>query len=190
MQRPSLILPLPILNFVLKDLNSLLDWMSLTSLGDLLYVRESLLTKPLPCTFISPEIQCSILEVNLRSRKWLGMFVYRNPSQDSNFFLGEITKALDYYSRSYSNIFIIGDFNSTISERPLISFINNMSLKSLIHDPTCFKSDAGRCIDLILTNRPGYFQKSQSFETGISDHHHLVYTMLKTKFQKCSPKHV
>ena len=30
--------------------------------------------------------------------------------------------------------------------------------------------------------------KSQSFETGFSDHHHLIYTILKTTFVKLPPK--
>ena len=43
-------------------------------------------------------------------------------------------------------------------------------------------------IDLILTNRTFSFENTQMFETGLSDHHHLVYTMLKTTFQKSEPK--
>ena len=35
-------------------------------------------------------------------------------------------------------------------------------------------------IDLILTNRNFSFKNTQLFETGLSDHHHMVYTMLKT----------
>ncbi len=30
--------------------------------------------------------------------------------------------------------------------------------------------------------------KSQSFETGFSDHHHLIYTILKSTFVKLPPK--
>ena len=34
----------------------------------------------------------------------------------------------------------------------------------------------------MLTNKKHSFQKSQSFETGVSDHHHMIYTMLKQTF--------
>ena len=37
---------------------------------------------------------------------------------------------------------------------------------------------------MILTNRKYCFKKASSFETGISDHHHLIYSMLKTTFEK------
>ena len=30
--------------------------------------------------------------------------------------------------------------------------------------------------------------KINSFETGLSDHHHMIYTILKTKFEKFEPK--
>ena len=48
---------------------------------------------------------------------------------------------------------------------------------------TCFKGKAS-CIDLILNNRKYCFKHSFSFETGLSDHHCLVYSMLKTCFKR------
>ena len=52
---------------------------------------------------------------------------------------------------------------------------------------TCFKGK-GSCIDLILTNRKFSFKTSTSCETGLSDHHHLIYSKLKTIFHKEEPK--
>ena len=54
---------------------------------------------------------------------------------------------------------------------------------NLTKSNTCYKSD-GSCIDLILTNRKYYFKNTSSFETGISEHHRLIYSMLKTTFEK------
>ena len=66
----------------------------------------------------------------------------------------------------------------------MIDFFVSFSLKSLVKGPTCFKSKDGRCIDLILTNRPLSFKNSGSFETGISDYHLLIYSMFKSCFKK------
>ena len=44
------------------------------------------------------------------------------------------------------------------------------------------------CIDLILTSRPSLHQFTIVFETGISDHHLLIYTMLKSTYTKMEPK--
>ena len=43
-------------------------------------------------------------------------------------------------------------------------------------------------IDLILTNRPSYFQYSTIFETGLLDFHLLTITEFKTSFQKREPE--
>ena len=43
-------------------------------------------------------------------------------------------------------------------------------------------------IDLILTNRPSYFQRNTVFETALSDFHLLTITEFKTSFQKREPE--
>ena len=37
---------------------------------------------------------------------------------------------------------------------------------------------------MILTNQKFCFKNSSTFETGLSDHHHLIYSILKTTFKK------
>ena len=61
--------------------------------------------------------------------------------------------------------------------------MNSFNLYNLIKSNTCFKG-SGSCIDLILTNRKYCFKHTSTFETGLSDHHHLIYSMLKTTFKK------
>ena len=56
------------------------------------------------------------------------------------------------------------------------------NLESLINTPTCFQSDKLRCIDLILTNKKNLFKNSKTFEVGISDHHHLVLTSMRSQY--------
>ena len=50
---------------------------------------------------------------------------------------------------------------------------------------TCFKGNEGSCIDLLITNS---FIKTNSVEAGLSDHHHMIHAILKTKFEKFEPK--
>ena len=65
----------------------------------------------------------------------------------------------------------------------LASFMHSFKLYNLIKSNTCFKA-SGSCIDFILTNRKYCFKHTSSFETGLSNHHHLIYSMLKTTFKK------
>ena len=53
---------------------------------------------------------------------------------------------------------------------------------------TCFKVDGGSCTDLLNKNSKFSFMEANFFETDLSDHHHMIYTILKTKFEKFKPK--
>ena len=60
----------------------------------------------------------------------------------------------------------------------------------MVKEPTCFKSEQGSLIDLILTNKPRSFKKTQGFVTGLSDFHKLVVTVLRSFYKKLSPKSI
>ena len=38
-----------------------------------------------------------------------------------------------------------------------------------------------------MTNRKYSFKNTNTFEAGLSDHHHMIYTMLKSTFEKAEP---
>ena len=59
---------------------------------------------------------------------------------------------------------------------------------NMIKQNTCFKGDGGLWIDLLVTNSKFWFMKTNSFETGLSDHHHMTYTSLKKKVEKFERK--
>ena len=65
--------------------------------------------------------------------------------------------------------------------------MQSLNLFNIIKSNARFKGH-GTCIDLILTNRKYCFKHSSTLETGLSDHHHLIYSMLKTTFKKDEPK--
>ena len=68
-------------------------------------------------------------------------------------------------------------------------FFSSFNLNSMINKPTCFKNpNKPSCIDHILTNCPRSFQNSCVIETGLSDFHKLVVTVMKTTYKKSQPK--
>ena len=86
---------------------------------------------------------------------------------------------------------IAGDFNAQESEPVLDEFITEHDLKSIVKDPTCFKSVSNpSCIDLLITNFPNSFQGTMVLTTGLSDYHKMVLTVLKNKFVKQKPKEI
>ena len=70
------------------------------------------------------------------------------------------------------------------------NFCETNCLKSLITEPTCFKSHGKpNCIDLKFTNRPNLVQHNNASETGFfSDFRVLTITEYKMGFQKLKTK--
>ena len=154
--------------------------------GLLLYIKSSIPSRLLHCGNICNLIQAIAIEINLRKEKWLVISIYRPPKQNSEYFLNQLTKMIDHFTDKYENYIIMGDFNLQPNESVLKDFLSSNNLTNLIKSNTCFKG-SGSCIDLILTNRKFSFKHTSSYETGISDHHHMIYTMLKSCFKNAEP---
>ena len=82
----------------------------------------------------------------------------------------------------------MGDFNSEEKSENISNFLDTYSLRNLIKVPTCFKSDSPRSIDLMLTTEIKSFRNSTAIETGLSDFHSMIMTVLKDGYIKRSPK--
>ena len=69
------------------------------------------------------------------------------------------------------------------------TFCESYGSKNLIKVPTSHKNPPNpSCIDLILKKSPLSFQSSGVIETGLSDFHKMIVTVMKTTFQKLDPK--
>ena len=88
------------------------------------------------------------------------------------------------------NIVILGDLNMELNDLKLIPLIEENSLHNLIRKPTCYKTKNGRYINFILKNKEHSFLMNRSFEAVYSDHHHTIYTILKSTYTKVPPKNI
>ena len=156
--------------------------------GLLLHMREDIQSK-----LLISQSKCNIetlsAAVNLRKRKWFLNCSY-NPHQNliSNY-LECLNRLIEEHSNSFDNFIFIGDFNVSTKHNSMINFYDLNGLRNPINVLTCYKnSDNPTSIDLILTNRPSYFQHSPVFKTGMSDFHLLTITEFKTSFHKRGPK--
>ena len=113
--------------------------------------------------------------------KQLFIGVYNPPLESNNYFLNTFHDLLDLYSGIYNNKVVFGDFNLEPTNPVMMNFMDSQNFINLIKNNTCFKG-VGSCIDLILTNRKYCFKNTSSYETGISDHHHLIFSIMKTTF--------
>ena len=59
----------------------------------------------------------------------------------------------------------------------------------MVKNPTCFKNPAKPTrIDLIITNKFEIFRNVKTYETGLSDFHKLVVSIMKLSYKKRPPR--
>ena len=118
----------------------------------------------------------------------LSDIIFKPPSLSDIIFISEIRNILTFYRSTYDNILLMGDFNMTPNNPKLSELIDDHEFFTLISEQTCFKSINPTCIDNFLTNKKTRFMKTLTFEMGVSDHHKLIDTMLRSTFAKGKPK--
>ena len=155
--------------------------------GIRLFIREDIPTKIMSVTPLQ-DFEGIFVESNLRKKKILLCCSYNPHKNLISKHLNILEKILDTQMKIYDNFLIVGDFNSEMTESAMKNFCGTYHLHNLIKDPTCFKNpDKPSCIDLLLTNFPKSFLKSQTLETGLSDFHKLTLTFLKIHYKKQKP---
>ena len=123
-----------------------------------------------------------LLKINLRKEKLLVASIYSAPSQKNKYFIWHFTNLLEFYSTRHEKV-ILGDFNKNTENKVMKDFLREDTFYSLMKQNTCFKGDEGSCIDLLILNLKFSFMKTNSFQTGLSGHRHMMYTFLKTQFE-------
>ena len=126
------------------------------------------------------------VEINLKKQKWVLLGIYRPPNMNENYFLDNLSRVIDCYSKKYDRIIVMGDFNLEPTDEPIESFCNSYNLYNLVKENTCYKGPP-KCYDLILTNCKHNFQNTNAVTTGFSDFHKMTITVLKTDFVKADP---
>ena len=156
--------------------------------GILLYVKDDIPCKEIKVNTFPSDIECLLIEVKLHKKKYILVAGYCPHKEMTPYFLSHVGKALDKLLSDYDNIIVIGDLNSSKDEPCMKDFCDTYNLENLIKEATCYKNaENPSSIDVILTNRKNSFQNSKALETGLSDHHKMVVSVLKTYFKKRDP---
>ena len=151
--------------------------------GILVYVRQDIPARRLTSFTLPNDIQVILIELNL-SQKWVIAVIYCPHAHEGRYFLDNLSQLIDFYSQKYERFLLIGDYNLEPVDNIMEEFLTTHNLHCLNSEKTCYKSPKGICIDLMLTNRRHCFKYSHTIETGLSDFHLMIYTMLKTTFTK------
>ena len=156
--------------------------------GLLVYVKEDIPSRELKNHPPVPDLlDIVVIELNFRKQKWLLTSLYLS-FLNRTIFYDEMSKVIDFCSRTDTNIILMGDFNTRPDDKNFRAFYEGHDLFDLIKDKTCFKSASGTCIDLIFTNRKFCFKNTCTIDTGVSDFRGMIFTQLRLTFQKFPPK--
>ena len=124
------------------------------------------------------------------------MFGYRPESINREQFFTEVALSLSKAVQKYERIVLAGDLNvdmdmaETDTKGYLADMCDMFNLTNIINKKTCTKRDTCSSLGVFLTTRPKSFMKTSVIETGLSDHHILISTFLRSRFQRLPPKNI
>ena len=131
------------------------------------------------------------LEVNFNKTMYISIREgggYNPKTEYNSTFLDHLSKGIDKYISKYENILILGDLKAETTNDAKAEFCQMYNLKNIIKEPTCYKNPNNpSSVDEILTNRDGCFSNSIAIETGLSDHHKIILSVLNTYIKKREP---
>ena len=158
------------------------------------FVKKGIITKRLKDleTNLSETI-CT--EITISKKRWFCMSVYRPPtSSNIDTFFAELIISLSKVVNKFDNLIIMGDFNIDITEEDCSRFDkleelrDTFNLTDLIKSETCYINNHKSTIDLFFTNKPLSFQGNSTTETGLSDCHKLITTIMRPFVSRLKPK--
>ena len=137
----------------------------------------------------SSDIEILTIETTIRKNKILVPEIYKPPNLSKTDFTANLGTIISNLTNKREKLILMGDFNMATINSVLSKFLDTFTFSHLHIDPTFFKnSENPSCIDLLLTNFKPSFMKTNVFETGISDHHKMVSTIMKLHFTRKRPK--
>ena len=123
-------------------------------------------------------MEAILLDLTIGQTRFALIAAYKPPSVDNVPFTSDMYSLLDRATSQSDNIIRLGDLNCDISNpldnnnkgRCLLDICDIYDLDSLNNSPTRISSQRFSCLDVILTNAPGYFRESGTLEVGLGDH--------------------
>ena len=150
--------------------------------GLILYVNEDIPGKLINSYDFKEGSEVIVFEFSISNKEFLLLGNCKLLSQNELSFINKIKFSLNFFTSSYENFLLLGDFKLSTENLNFKNLLNSFDLESLIKIPTCYKSlSSPTSIHLILTNKKNIFMKSTTFETGMSDFYKLTTTILRKK---------
>ena len=107
--------------------------------GLMFYLNENIPCKLLNNHTVDTNIEIIATDFHQIKWKWFLLGIYNLPGQSALDFINAIINVLNHFSHKYENFHIIGDFNMTVQNIGLHSFLQLYDLSTLIDTQTCYQ---------------------------------------------------
>ena len=104
----------------------------------MLFIREGIPSKLLNAD-TSFGIENLLVEINLRSKKWLISGSYNPHLNSIQNHLVQLSKKFDFYSSKYENFIVLGDFNAEMTNTHMEEFCQVYKVKKSFKRSKLFK---------------------------------------------------
>ena len=139
---------------------------STTAIPIKIFVSDS--TTAIPIKIVCKFVDAILLDLTICQTRFALIAAYKPPSVDNVPFTSDMYSLLDKASSLCDNIICLWDLNCAISNpldnnnhgRCLPDICDIFYLDSLNNSPKRISSQRSSCLDVILTNVPGYFRES------------------------------
>ena len=133
-------------------------------------------------------VECIILDLCIRKKKWIFLIIYKSPKVNDKIFTRKFEICLEKALDISNDIVVMGDINfNMMYENPFSNICNNFDLSNLIAEPTCFKG-VPSLLDVFMVNNTRRFKNTLNISCPISDHHNLICSATKCHLPPQVPK--
>ena len=87
--------------------------------GIIFYINENIPWETVNVEGLSDDSKINLIELSIKSRKWLCIGLYKPTSQNEKYFLENLSLALIKMFSEYEKLMLIGDFNLTVENKNL-----------------------------------------------------------------------
>ena len=78
------------------------------------YINDNIPCKTVNVEGLPEDCEDTLIDLSIKSRKWLCIGLYKTLSQNEKYFLDNLLLALTKMSCEYENVMLVGDFNLTV----------------------------------------------------------------------------
>ena len=123
-------------------------------------------------------------EIIFHEKKFLLVGLCNFPTFNVKDFLFHLINGYKLFCYTCKSLTLNGDFNLKPENEKLNDFCDMNKFERLILKPASFMGLSPSTTDVVLTNHNQSFMKSHVYGAGISDHHKIIFSVLRNTLAK------